>query len=651
MNFLNPLGALFFASLPVILGLYILRLKRKEVTISTNLFWRRVLEDVEANTPFQRLRYSHLLLVQLLIATLMVLALMNPALVFPSTRGLDTVLLVDTSASMAATDGSPSRLEGVKKQITKLIADKGRRDRIAIVASGAEAAALTDLTADSAQLRAAVELLEPEPVSSSMPQGADLALQVIAEARERDRPKGSQAGTATKTAPAAEGARPEAQVVIFTDDPLSVGETPVSPVPVRWAYQPVGFSDARNASILTAALTNPDTEKGTMSLFLTTYYKGDGGAQAELSVHQGKDLLDIRKLSLSANKEQSHVFDGVPLQPGRYQLELKLTGVADNEGTITSDGVEDQLPLDNQAYLVYEASETFKILVLSNQRVYAVLLASLPGVQVFLRSPSGGVPDGDFDLIVVDGDLPLNASAGNYLVIHSNNQELLPVTITGDATRPVISDWTATDPLMRFVNPQTFRLPVMNKVDVKDWGRIVLDTNQGPAIVYGEQGSNRVVYWAFDPFRSDLWSKATFPILLSAHVDFFKNRRAQQTLTTSDLIRIAAAGGEVRVTRPDGSDLTLQGGAGEELDIRPDALGFWNVEVRTEGETIRHDYGVNLFDADESLLPAGDTFAGETGMATFAQTNRGTHPQWRWVALTVMLFLLAEWWIYHQRIF
>ncbi|HYE78249.1 MAG TPA: BatA and WFA domain-containing protein [bacterium] len=651
MSFLNPLGAIFLATLPVILGLYILRLKRKEVTVSTTLFWRQVLEDVEANTPFQKLRYSHLLLVQLLIASLLVLALMNPAIVYPATAGLDTVFVVDTSASMAAEDGAPSRLETVKKELRKIIDDKGRRDRLAIVAAGADAEALTDLTPDASQLRAALDLLKPESVASSLPQAADLALQLLAEARERDKgPRRSNQPEPPPPPPTA-GQRPQAQVVVFTDDPISVGEPPTGAIPVRWAYQPVGFSDTQNLAVLTAALTNPDSEAGTMSLFLTTYLKGNGLAEAELKVYQGTNLLDLRKLNLEAGKEESHVFDGVPLQPGRYRLDLRLTGVANGEGVITADGAEDHLEVDDQAFLVYEPAETFRILVLSNNQVYGVLLAQLDGVKVFQRSPAGGVPSEDFDLIVVDGDLPLNAPPANYLVIHSNNQELLPVAIVGEVERPVISDWTATDPLLRFVNPQTFRLGKMNQVEVKEWGRAVLDTNQGPAIVYGEQGRNRVVYWAFDPFTTDLPFKATFPILLSAHVDFFKNRRAQQTLTTGDLIQVAATGGPVRVTRPDGSTQELSAAAGEELTVRPDVLGFWKVEVDGAGGTAVHDYGVNLFDAGESILPAGDTFAGETGLAAFSQTKRGIHPQWHWVALAALLFLLGEWWIYHQRIF
>lgn len=640
MQFLNPIGVAFLATLPVILALYILRLKRRQVAVSTTLFWRQVLEDVEANTPFQRLRYSHLLVLQLLIATLLVLALMQPAVVYPSTSGLDTLVILDTSASMGAVEGGQSRLETARQQIKRLIQDKGNRDRIALITAGQSGQVLAGLTPDKAALLAAVDRAALEPGGGALGRSGDLALQVIAEARERDR------DGRTGVLPDLLGDGPSAQVVIFTDDPGGFGQAPESPQPIRWAVQPLGFADTTNAAILAASFTDPDPAKGTMALFLTTAWNGREPVEATLRVRHAGDLLDRRSLTLQPGREESHLFDGVPLREGRYELELEAGALAGSR-----EAVSDALATDNTAYLVYAGRPVFRMLVLSGNGVYGLMLRSLPEVQVFQRTLAGGIPAGNYDLILVDGDLPLNAPPGNYLVIRSNNHDLLPVQVTGEVERPVISDWRATDPLLRFVNPQTFRIPAMLEVEPKEWGRVVLGTNKGPAILYGEQGQQRVVYWAFDPFATDLPFKATFPILLSAQVEFFRNRQGDQTLASSDLMRFAAPAAQVQVIRPDGSRQMLSAQPGEELALAPDALGFWRLEAQTPQGTFSKDFGVNLYAPGESVLPSGELFAGETGLATFEQTRRGTHPQWRWIALGVLLFLLAEWWIYHQRIF
>ena len=64
MSFLTPLGLIGgLLAIPIIL-LYMLRLRRREVTISSTFLWRQVLQDREANSPWQRLRRNLLLLLQ-----------------------------------------------------------------------------------------------------------------------------------------------------------------------------------------------------------------------------------------------------------------------------------------------------------------------------------------------------------------------------------------------------------------------------------------------------------------------------------------------------------------------------------------------------------------------------------------------------------
>ena len=89
MIWLTPLTGLILAgiTLPLLLALYFLKLRRRKRAAPTTMLWRRAVEDIRANAPFQRLRPSWLLLLQLLVLILVALAVMQPRLDLGASSG------------------------------------------------------------------------------------------------------------------------------------------------------------------------------------------------------------------------------------------------------------------------------------------------------------------------------------------------------------------------------------------------------------------------------------------------------------------------------------------------------------------------------------------------------------------------------------
>ena len=59
MQLLTPLALLGgLLAIPIVL-LYMLRLRRREVVISSTFLWQQIMQDNEANTPWQRLKRNH----------------------------------------------------------------------------------------------------------------------------------------------------------------------------------------------------------------------------------------------------------------------------------------------------------------------------------------------------------------------------------------------------------------------------------------------------------------------------------------------------------------------------------------------------------------------------------------------------------------
>ena len=130
-EFNSPLGiARWFvlAGVPVgIIALYFLKLRRRPVRVPSTILWRRSLEDLHVNSLFQRLRRNLLLFLQLLAVALAMLALAGPRMKGSSGQGQRFVLLIDSSASMAATDVAPSRLAKAKEAAKKVVSRHGCR--------------------------------------------------------------------------------------------------------------------------------------------------------------------------------------------------------------------------------------------------------------------------------------------------------------------------------------------------------------------------------------------------------------------------------------------------------------------------------------------------------------------------------------------
>src|SRR3954449_7785230 len=98
-SFLNVLPAAIAAGIvvPSLLLLYFLKLRRREMPVSSTLLWRKAIQDLQVNAPFQRLRRNLLLLLQLILLALLCLALSRPVANYTPGAAKLSVILIDRS--------------------------------------------------------------------------------------------------------------------------------------------------------------------------------------------------------------------------------------------------------------------------------------------------------------------------------------------------------------------------------------------------------------------------------------------------------------------------------------------------------------------------------------------------------------------------
>ncbi len=157
MGFLAPwfLGGLAALGAPVFVHLL-----RKHVTVprpvASLMFFER---GTQSSTRHRRLRYYLLFALRAALLLLVVLAFANPFFRRSAANANGRLLLVvvDTSFSMRA----GTRFADAKQQALSLIAAKPHAQKAQVMALGGQLALLTQITADDAQLRTAVEALQP----------------------------------------------------------------------------------------------------------------------------------------------------------------------------------------------------------------------------------------------------------------------------------------------------------------------------------------------------------------------------------------------------------------------------------------------------------------------------------------------------------
>jgi Ca-activated chloride channel homolog len=610
MSFLTPAFLLLgLLAAPIIL-MYMLRLRRREVVVSSTLLWQKLLRDREANAPWQKLRRNLLLILQLLILAALVLALARPFFPVPSLISGNTVVLLDASASMLAADVAPNRFAAAKAEADRLIGDLPGDSRMTLIQVGQTPTILAAASGDKAALRRALEEAEAETAVADWPAALALA------------------------SGAAQGFR-DARIIIISDGGLPADLPPLPTAPI---YRPIGDS-GENLAI--AALATRATEAGPQ-LFASVVNHGLIDRETLFSLYLDGQLHDSRRLTVPAGSSANLTW---VLPEGAAAIEARLSGHAD-----------DHLPLDDVAYAVHEGGVTNRALLVTPgnlflEQVYSVL----PGVDAYKTGPESDLSQEQFDLYVFDGvPLPDPLPQGDLLIINppaGSGGDLLSVTGIFSET---VAIRLADSPLLQFVDWRNVAIRQAKTVNAP-WARPLVEAAGGPLILIGERGGQRIALFTFDLRDSDLPLQIAFPIIMANITGWLSPGRpfdAPTGLQPGDPVQILPTAGTtaVLIQKPDGTNWT--GEVGEETLFFSETAqpGIYQVSLRDEtGTRPAGSFAVNLFSPAESAIrPAADLQIGQIAAATEAENDVGQREWWPWLLAIALLLLAVEWWVHHR---
>lgn len=495
-------GALWgLVLIPLVVLLYMLRARRVEHIVPSTLLWERARRDLVARLPVRHLERSVLLLIQILAIALVVVALARPTISVPALSGDAVVLVIDTTASMQATDVAPSRLAEAQRQALVLLRGLGPRQPAALVAAGARPRLLSDLTTDHAALAAAVAHLRATDAGGS----PEAAVALAASLRHDGRP---------------------ARIHVFSDR---------RPGDARARWHRVG-AGAPNAGI-TSVHARRDPLGRTQVLVRVEAF-GAAGLPRTLTVTVGGRAVASRQIVPAPDRPITTVF-----------ALGQVTGIA--EVTL---GGGDALPADDRAVVGVGGEGLPTLMVVGEENaVLDAALAAVPAAEVARTDRVAPDQWGRADVVVLDGTPARTLPPGAYLLINTLGENL-PVRSEGTAPAQAIRVVSGTHPVTRLTDLRGVQ--VDGAAVLRPQAGLVLAEGDGPLVWVYEGRGIRAVVLPFPLERSDLPLHPAFPILIANAVQWLAGERAVHPGAAPAVS--AGRGPDAVLEAPDGTRLALR---------------------------------------------------------------------------------------------
>jgi len=668
VSFLNPIAIAIAAALtiPPLIALYFLKLRREVRLVPSTFLWKRAVEDLHVNAPFQRLRKSLLLLLQLLILILAAIALGKPMWEATQTSESTIILLVDQSASMAVVEeGGRTRLDLAKEQARRVVENMSDDSRAMVIAFCDRARVFSSFDSDKQALRRKIDSIEQTQSTSLLTEAVGLA-----EAYAQNLIIGGEQ-PGSDIAP--ESAAPDASVFLFTDGRLEDAGR-VAPQKLDVSKMQVTRIGARGDNV---GITSMDARRDyehpkILEVTAAVQNFGPHSVEVDATLYVDGNTVDVQSLLLDP---ADPTFDANEPPPGSVKLavfdEIEFEGGGVVEVVLKLD---DALSADDRAWTILDPPRHTKVLLVTDGNMFLEdVLETLPLDLVTMttggyeRAADETIRDADrslFDVVILDRHSTARLPQGNYFFWGA------APGIEGVKAGPVVSDqvifnWDETHPVLRHVAVETMEVAQWLQLTLPRESVSIIDGQTSPVLAYLARDASQFLISAFGLIVRDDRGNELMNTEWVAGVDFVVfMQNAIQFLAAN----LAAAGkrsvppgepvtlpipprvAEVKIIRPDGVADAIPTGQYQTIHYaRTRSVGAYRVEPGVPGDNV---FAVNLFNPTESNVAPVETLTiGADGGKPQMAGVQVSRPAWPYVLLALLALLILEWIIYNQRVF
>lgn len=614
MNVLFPLGLLALITLPIILLLHLIRERRKRVLIPSLMLWEKIPRRQDG--PRRRLLpLTLLLLLHLLAAGLLALAISRPQFVgIAGHQATHTAILIDSSTSMGAQEGSGTRLDQARAEARSIISAMQPADQITIISLGPRPQLLAEGgSADAAALIAALNTLQPAGIGTELNTALTMAEAMLDPQRSR-------------------------RIIAIGDGfPENTAERQID-VPFEWRQ--IGSQQA-NRAIVTL---NTRPWGNNLLVFASIANYSNQPFTGEAQLYQDETLAGSELISIDPNAERQLTWR---LPATAAYLRLAIDG-------------NDALPADDQAFLNLETARPVRVLLVSDQpAALQRALAAIPAVSVTPVATAAYQPGTQpADLTIFDGILPASWPAGAIMVVNPPvGQAILPVE--AEDRQIAASRYEQNASLLDGLGFGGVLFGTVQPITPPEWASVQLaarpiesESPLTPLILRGQIDNHAIAIWTFDLQQGNLPSRLAFPLLVSRTVRDLTAAAAPAAISASSSLNFKP---DVRAT-----SVTITDPQGQQRDMIPAALpamdslrepGLYTIaEHGPDGPLFESRIAVNAGSVTESNLQPGSPPAilaperDDAGSPQQRQLDLGP-----WLAAAALLVLCFEWFYVLRR--
>lgn len=606
MSFLVPGAAFLALTLPAIIALYFLRIRRPTRIVPALNLWPDQIRDRQANVPWQRIRFSWLLLLQLLGAAILVAAAVQPALSAGTSLARHSVVLLDVSASMQARDVTPSRLDVAKNQIGALIDQLGSQDRMTLLSVGSTPRIIASAVGDRQALHRALDQMSATNGQADLSAALTLAAGLV---RPGD----------------------DARAYFFGDGIVGPLRTDsANGLPFAAEYHRVGVSSEN------VGLTSLVVRAGAQSRAGFLHLQNFGQQARSISLEWRADgrLVDVRPLTLAAGQAEDLV------------LPVPADATLVSAHAVTSD----VFALDDTVSAIARAPRQFRVLLVTAGNVFLEQALRLRSdIQLDVVAPAAYRPSASYAMSIFDRFSPHALPDGPLVMLDPPPNTALAGGPAIGIGRTRATD--AGDPLLTNVDLRDVHIARSQDLRASTFGRPLITSLQTPLVLVRDEPFRQVLF-GFDLHESDLPLRIAFPILVENLSEWMLPPSVPSHSSHPDEpVTIVPETGATSMTviRPDGGRRPLAGNAIATFGDT-DLTGLYTVEQVVAGNVRKSWFTVNLFSEQISQLKPAErlTLPPVNTAATVHALHRGQLEIWPWIALAALGIVVIEWLAFHR---